>query len=279
MLREPSIHITKSNFVDICNELEISVPINQFFQLAKRRAVNTRSITVSNKKLQRQVNKVTLADTGDAALFADILYAERIKLKHRGVKKINEGSGRDWDTCKNLANICNNFCSEFNLSTREGYIKYIEIGISRMNGNNRNLLQRLVSMSENIFTQYGDEQELKEDSNPWLTNQGFEYYIQKIAKVTGIYDNNKDPSKLVIFKRLGEKLQDPKRIQQWIDAQFYALAFVNGVPSINDLLSDKALERYNKYLYKMKHKEELPPEENLNLWNQINDNDHDELPF
>jgi hypothetical protein len=28
----------------------------------------------------------------------------------------------------------------------------------------------------------------------------------------------------------------------------------------------------------MKHKEELPPEENLNLWNQINDKD-DDLPF
>ena len=34
----------------------------------------------------------------------------------------------------------------------------------------------------------------------------------------------------------------------------------------------------NKYLYKMKHKEELPPEENLNLWSQINDK-NDDLPF
>ncbi len=268
-MREPSIHITKSNFAEICKELDISVPINQFFQLAKRRAVNTRSITVSNNKLQKQVTKVILADIGDASLFANILYAERIKLKHRGVKKINESSGRDWDTCKNLANICNDFCREFNLETREGYIKYIEIGISRMEGNNRNLLQRLVSMSENIFAQYGDEMELQEDRNPWLTDQGFEYYVQKIAKVTGIYDNKKDPSRLVIFKRLGEKLQDIKKVQQWIDAQFYALAFVNGIPAIKDLLSDKALERYNKYLYKIKHKEELPPEEDLDLWNEI----------
>ena len=119
---------------------------------------------------------------------------------------------------------------------------------------------------------------LKKTLTHGLLIKGFEYYIQKIAKVTGIYDNKKDPSKLVIFKRLGEKLKDPQRISQWIDAQFYALAFVNGVPSINDLLSEKALERYNKYLYKMKHKEELPPEENLNLWSKINNN-VDDLPF
>ena len=278
MIREPSIHITKSHFADVCNELGIAVPINQFFQLAKRRAVNTRSITVSNKKLQRQVNKVTLADTGDASLFASILYAERIKLKHRGIKKINESSGRDWDMCKNLTNICNSFCQEYGLKIREGYIKYIEIGISRMEGNHRNLLQRLISMSENIFTQYQDEQELKDDPNPWITNQGFEYYIQKIARVTGIYDNKKDPSKLIVFKRLGEKLKEPKVIQSWIDAQFYALSYVNGIPSIPDLLSEKALERYNKYLYKIKHKEELPQEENLNLWDKINNKD-DDLPY
>lgn len=278
MIREPSIHITKSNFADICNELEISVPIDQFFQLAKRRAIISRSITVSNNKLQKQVNKVLLADQGSAALFADLLYAERIKLKHRGIKKITEADSKNWDMCKKLADICNDFCNDFHFEIRAGYIKYIEIGISRMDGKYQNMLPRLISMSENIFQQAGDEEELKSDSNPWLTNQGFEYYIQKIAKVTGIYDNKKDPSKLVIFKRLGEKLIGPHRIQQWIDAQFYALAFVNGVPSINDLLSDKALERYNKYLYKIKHKEELPPEENLNLWDQINDKD-DDLPI
>jgi len=278
MNREPSIHITKSNFTDICNELEIKIPIDQFFQLAKRRAIISRSITVSNNKIQKQVSKVLLADHGNAALFADLLYAERIKLKHKGVKKINEADSNNWDMCKKLADICNTFCNDFGLETRAGYIKYIEIGISRMNGNNRNLIQRLVSMSENIFEQMANEQELSEDKNPWLTNQGFEYYVQKIAKVTGIYDNKKDPNKLITFKRLGEKLQDPNKIKEWIDAQFYALAFVNGVPSIKDLLSDKALERYNKYLYKMKHREELPPEEDLNLWSKINDSD-DDLPF
>ena len=279
-MRNPGIHIGRSQLIHILDELGISdFPIDEFIKLSKRYTLNTRGVMLKYSE-RRKVQKLELSNFGDAALFADILYAERIKLKHRGVKKINESSGRDWDDiCKNLANICNNFCKDFNLETRAGFIKYIEIGISRMGGNNRNLLQRLISMSENIFIQYGDEEELKEDSNPWLTNQGFEYYIQKIAKVTGIYDNKKDPSKLIIFKRLGEKLQDPKRIQQWIDAQFYALAFVNGVPSINDLLSDKALERYNKYLYKIKHKEELPPEESLDLWNQINDNNNDDLPF
>lgn len=276
--RDPSIHITKVIFDDILSELNITnFPATRFFQLAKRRAVNTRSITVSNKKLQKQVNKVTLADIGDANLIADIIYSERIKLKHKGIRKINESQGREWDACKKLAGICNTFCQDFDLEIRAGYIKYVEIGIKRMNGNYKNFASRLVQMSENISQQYECELELANDETPWLTDQAFTYYVSKIAKVTGIYDNNKDPLNLVHFKAL-VKVAGQDKIKDWIDAQFYALAFCNGIPAPKDLVGEKALERYNKYLYKMKHREELPPEEDLNLWDKINNND-DDLPF
>ena len=273
MNRDPSIHLTMSNFRDICKELEIEIPVSKFFRLATRKAINSRSILVSNDKLQKKVTKVLLADKGDAAMVAQIIYAIRVKLKHRGVRQINEASGRDWENCKKLADICNTFCQDFEFENiREGFIKYIERGINRMEGNNKNLLARLINMSDNISEQYACEIELREDPNPWATDQLFDYYVNKIAQVTGIYDNAKDPNKLIFFKRVCDKLNyDTDRAKQWIDAQFYALSFCNGIPAPKDLIGEKALERYNKYLYKIKNggDEELPDSEVNLSWDKI----------
>ena len=100
-MRQPSIHITLDTFRDILEELEITnFPITHFFQKASLKAINSRVIQVSNKQITKQVNKVLLADKGDAAMVADILYSVRIKLKHRGVRKINPNNTKDWTNCK-----------------------------------------------------------------------------------------------------------------------------------------------------------------------------------
>ena len=96
-MREPSIHITKSQFEEILNTLEVdNFPVEAFFVIARKEAINHRAVLVSNNKNTKRVNNILLASKGDAALVADILYATRIKLKHRGVRKINESNSREW---------------------------------------------------------------------------------------------------------------------------------------------------------------------------------------
>ena len=86
-MREPSIHITKSQFEEILNTLEVdNFPVEAFFVIARKEAINHRAVLVSNHKNTKRVNNILLASKGDAALVADILYATRIKLKHRGVR-------------------------------------------------------------------------------------------------------------------------------------------------------------------------------------------------
>ena len=122
-MRQPSIHITLDTFRDILEELEITnFPITHFFQKASLKAINSRVIQVSNKQITKQVNKVLLADKGDAAMVADILYSVRIKLKHRGVRKINPNNTKDWTNCKQLAEILNNFCQDFGYELRDGIL-------------------------------------------------------------------------------------------------------------------------------------------------------------
>lgn len=59
-------------------------------------------MVVSNKGTTKKVTNILLASKGNASLVADILYATRIKLKHRGVRKINESNTREWALCKSL---------------------------------------------------------------------------------------------------------------------------------------------------------------------------------
>lgn len=269
--RSPSIHITKSQFEEILNTLEVdNFPVEAFFVIARKEAINTRAVVVSNKGTKKVTN-ILLASKGDAALVADILYATRIKLKHRGVRKINESNSREWANCKKLAEICNTFCEDFKFDTREGFIKYIETGLKRMT-DYRNVMQRLLSMQENITNQVDAEIELQ-NSDLKLTKEIHDYFIGKIAKATGIYESYENqPEKYVHFAKVGDFLKEEGwDYKTFIDAQFESLAWCNGLPDIAQMYTDKAIERYNKYLYKNKNKQLLEDEPIVegSLWDKI----------
>lgn len=271
--RSPSIHITKSQFEEILNTLEVdNFPVEAFFVIARKEAINHRAVLVSNNKNTKRVNNILLASKGDAALVADILYATRIKLKHRGVRKINESNSREWANCKKLAEVCNTFCEDFKFDTREGFIKYIETGLKRMT-DYRNVMQRLLSMQENITNQVEAELELKGDKDPGFTKDIHDEFIKRVASVTGIYESYEhQPEKYVHFLRI-HNLMDEKdwNVFQFLDAQFEALAWCNGLPEPSQMYNDKAIERYNKYLYKNKNKRTLDePQVDGSLWDSIN---------
>ena len=272
--RSPSIHITKSQFEEILNILEVdNFPVEAFFVIARKEAINHRAVLVSNNKNTKKVSNILLASKGDAALVADILYATRIKLKHRGVRKINESNSREWANCKKLAEVCNTFCEDFKFDTREGFIKYIETGLKRMT-DYRNVMQRLISMQDNITNQIDAEIELKEDKDPGFTKDIHDEFIKRVASVTGIYESYEhQPEKYVHFLRI-HNLMDEKdwNVFQFLDAQFEALAWCNGLPEPSQMYNDKAIERYNKYLYKNKDKRTLDePQVEGSLWDKIKD--------
>lgn len=275
MKREPSIHITRSQFLEICKELGIDVSVDTFFAYARKKGILSRGVIVSNKKEQKKVNTLLLATTGDANLVADIIYATRIKLKHRGVRKINQTNTREWAGCKKLAEICNTFCQDFNLPTREGFIKYIEIGISRMK-DARNLVNRLIGMQENITEDYDAQLQLSQLSRSELEQikEIKDYFYKSIADATGIYERDEKADKLIHFLKLKELLDENNwDYRIYIDAQFESLAWCNGIPNIRDLYEDRSIERFNKYLYRIHGRKVQNQEKEESLWKQISKGD------
>lgn len=272
-MRDPSIHITQSCFEKLLSDLSVeNFPIDKFFVLAKQEAVNSRIIALTNNKNIKKVNNISLASVGNANLAADILYSIQIKLKHRGVKKISELDTNRWSMAKKLAEVCNIFCKDFNLETRYGYIKYMELGFSRMGKDLKNYLPRLISMSQNISETYQALKVLQEDSDRELTDKIYQYYISVIAEKTGLsmsYDNQ--PDIYVNFVNLKDYLvSNDINYEDWIDSQFEALEWCNGIPEPNKLLGDKAYSYYVKFMYKNQNvKTNSPTKLSGSLWDQI----------
>lgn len=270
-MRDPGIHITKSQLEEILSLLEIdNFPTEAFLTLARKKSTYSRAVFYANKKEDKEIQTTLLASTGDAELAADIFYMCRIKLHHIGVKKINQSDITNWDWCKKLADNCNSFCQSFGLPTREGFIKYMEIGISRVEGSTRGLLPRLVKMYENICVQYDNELQIAKYRNNQQVLDICDYYTRLITSSTGIYEDYKsDPLKYIHFVRCYEFLES-KGIpyQAWLNAQFEALAFCNGIPRLEDLYNDKAIERYNKFKYKAQAISDEPQIEG-SLWDKI----------
>lgn len=280
MNRDPSIHITKEEFLNICKELKLPIisKIDDIFRLAQKKAINSRVVVVSNQQITKRINNVLLANKGDASLVASLIYAIRIKLKHKGVRQITPSMPREWVNCKKLAEICNTFCKDFNLETREGFIKYLELGIKRIRSY-RQLTQKLISLQETISQTYETEQEYQNLSRK--DKEGIkeihDYYVGKIADKTGIVEDfSKDPEKYGYFIDLYNFLQENGwDYRDYITAQFEGLAWCNSIPELSTLTSDKAVARYNKYLYKYNTSEypSQDEEEEGSMWDKLNDRD------
>lgn len=274
MKRDPSIHITKSSFVRLLKYLEINkFPVDEFFIKARQLSIDARAVVANNAKSTKKINNITLASNGDANLAADILYSVQIQLKHRGVKKIDENN-RQWPLCKKLAEVCNTFCKDFNLELRAGYIKYIKIGFSRMQGNHKNSLNRLISMAQNISDSFQATDEINHDSNRIETAAIHDYYCKVIADRAGFkVDYHNQPEIYIYFVRLREFCESNDiDYEEWIDAQFEGLAWCNGLPDPDKLLGDKAKSYYAKFQFK-NNKAGDEPKISGSLWDKIKDED------
>lgn len=278
MNREPSVHITKSQFLQLIEELGVKAfPVDAFFRQAAKRAINTRAVVVTNKKTTKQVSKVLLASKGDTQLTADILYAVRVKLKHRGVRKITEFHKREWALCKELTSICNQFAETYKFQTaREAFIAYIRLGFERMGRNTRNWLPRLISMSDNIFTYYDSLQETGDDDNFKETERIYKLFNRKIADATGIVETQElksNPEIHLHFYHLRKLLESQHwDAEDFIDAQFDALSWCNTIPEVSMLYGPKAIDRYRKYLYKHSNGTSQEPEVSESIWDMMKHN-------
>lgn len=272
-MREPSIHITKEVLLKLIVKyigkdlgesnpglfeyggLRLDKRVDKIMKEARNYSLDSRSILLNTRKTREKVSKVTKSQIGDANLLADIIYSVRIKLKHVGVTKIKQ-TDIQWAQVKELVPVINDFCLNFNLKPREGYIIFVEIGLLLMSKNKRvnysYCAKWMRDKANIIIDQYESDLIIKNDKYKEETQQLHDTYCRKVLDMTGIYNNYlKDNSEYIHFyhaRELADKLGVD--YDTFIEAQFDALSFCNGIPRLEDLGNDKAQQRLTQYLSK-----------------------------
>lgn len=251
-MREPGIHISKSSLVELLKKHIKEDPnsfIDDLMREAKSETLLSRSMVATNQKQRKVVNSLLQSDKSDADMVAKIIQVLRIRMGHTGIKKIRE-NGREWPKIKELTNCCNQFCEDFHLEKREGFIKYLETGLKHIKSY-YGYLDKLINMYDSICQEMQAVKELTMGN----TEQGLsmhDVYIAMIADRTGIqesYANN--ATKMACFYRAAKQAAEIGCDNEtWMEAQFDALSFCNGIPTPEQLYGDKAKERLTKYLYK-----------------------------
>lgn len=264
-MREPSVHISHKNLVLVFKKIfkeevfthnSLNALATQVLTIAKPYSINNRTIIPNTKKVEKEVNKVLRSSRLDADLMANLIVSVRRKLKHRGIQQILPNS-KDWNLVKNITQNANNFCDEFNLNQREGFIEYLQIGISKMN---KFGLVKLTNMYESICLTYDSKLLITQDETPLLTKTIHDYYVQKTLEQTGLYeDYTKIPEKYIYFVKVKEKCEElGVKGQLWVEAQFWGLEWKEGKPDVVQLIGNKAFERFSKYCYENKIKVSRP---------------------
>lgn len=256
-MREPSIHVTKSVFIQILDNLDIAVSredIDRIFRIARGSALSSRAVLKGNNKKNRQkLQRLASSSISDANLLADIIYATRIKLKHTGVTKINQNNPQ-WARIKELVPRINDFCERFSMTKREGYILFVTRGLKMLQDTKKKMPTNPVSYLslnfDKLVNMMEAERTLEMDESPTDTQELYNYYCNHILSQTGIGVNYRTNPEEYIYFYNAKLLADQLGVDYatYIDAQFDALAFCNGIPKIQDLYGDKAKQRLIKYL-------------------------------
>jgi len=252
MHREPSIHITKKDFFNLMKELmPIGVDIegltNKFFFIAKPYSLHTRTISISTEHMEKKAKRLVQSSRRDADLLAQLIYATRKRMKHRGITPIKVGS-RDWGVLKEITAHALNFTNEFNLTRRYGFLKYIQIGLSKMKKFNIN---KFPVMYEGIYETYQAMLEIEKDKDTEMTNLMYRAYAQRVIENTGMHDVLEQlPERYVWFVRAREQAEKLNvSVKIYMQAQFDGFDFSKGIPHPTQLVGTKAIERVIRYCF------------------------------
>jgi hypothetical protein len=255
-MRNPSIHITLSQYIELTGSSPEDA--ESLFRKARNFSLGGRSVLQgNNRKTRKKFEAVQSSSIGDANLLADIIYATRIHLRHTGVTKIKQGDPQ-WSKLKDLVPRINEFCDKFELTHRKGYISFVEGGFQMLASVKRRVpispVVYLYNNYDKIINQMNAEYLIKQDASPRETRELYDIYTSHILEMTGIittYLGN--PLEYVCFLYARE-LADELGINYdtFIQAQFDALAFCNGIPRPEDLYADKARQRLLQYMSKNK---------------------------
>lgn len=247
--REPSLHIREDILKKSLSGILDPSLVEELVYKLRKFSCTERSVIVSNKRAKKKLDKLSQSNKASADLVSAIIYNTRLKLKHRGVKKITE-KDQDWLKMKEIASTCSLFCETFDLPIREGCIKYIRMVFDKLTSY-RGYLNKLISFYDGICEEYQSLQEINRGGNNIRgSREVHDLYVSKVLDVVGLKtDYTNKPNEFIHFlnaAKICDELGCDYNV--YIDAQFEELEWARSIPSPSQLDNEKSHERLANYL-------------------------------
>lgn len=262
MKRQPSIHITLE---ELENHLKDN-GIKNASRIAKDIAKKSKKVTLSHRSIltvksavKKKISKGVDSNEHYAEKFNGLLSSIRLQKRLQGgsrksssgIKPIKRDS-KQYTTLLKVVEQAMDFCDTYELEyLRGGFKSYINIGLSFMRTYR---LNSFITLEERIVNYKEIELELLEDDNRLKTEQFYYNWIERLEKDTGIVVPFKEDKEKYIHIMRGKQAADKynANYEDWIEAQFAGLAFINNIPELNQIHTKNAEVRYQKYLYVLK---------------------------
>lgn len=253
-MREPSIHITRKHLKKLLREYspafkkrnDLDDLVNYLLKRGKIYQLSERKILESSKN-KKKLTQIKQSTTQDATLFASLLIDIRRKRKHKGVALIKQNT-RDWTSVHEAARLATDFCNDFNIPQRQGYINYIETVIDVLGPKFQ--VKLINSRHQAVCDRWNAKELLIQDNNPDLTQEAYQTYTQTIYEKTGNYIKYEGmPERYINFMyTVGIANELGLTPSQFIISQFEQLAWTKGIPTPEQITNDKARERAIRWM-------------------------------
>lgn len=263
--RVPSIHVTLPALKEGLRKVLPNLPITddnyeqlaeELFKKVMKYNLNHRSITVTNERLERKLEKILKASKSDTDLVCNYIGMYRRnkkKTKLYSTTKITP-EHKDYPKVKELTNIILNYSDMYNLEFTKAIINYLDYTIPKITSS-LNFVHKLINMEDMVIQLTNAQLELDSDENINETLAIRDLYDERISEKTNIKHRTTEPTELVYFKEINnitDTLDIPNHI--YIDAQFHGLGWTDSYPTPKQMVGEKATQRLQKYMYEKKIK-------------------------
>lgn len=246
-MRDPSIHIKKSDLFKVFQTLKIEMDIPEFMKECNKYTIYNRQVLQVSKQEEKQLQHFKEYATPHVKTFNYHLEKERRRRKHR-VRRIHKTS-KQYPTLVKISANANQFCELFNINKDKGFKLYINRALDIMP---KYTLNRFIYYHDKIITWYEDLEFMKKHPLQALATDIKDYYKERTGLTTVVSE--------VPFYMCAEIVDELNcNYTDYVDAQFDGMEWLGVFPTPTQLTTDKAKERYQNSLLKT-NKSELPIE-------------------
>lgn len=248
MLRDPAIHIKRSDLLRICKEEGITFPddfVNSLFTQSVKRNLRNRVWITTKARAAVKVARTTATRDDIVAQFNRV-YNSVLVDHHIKATIIRKGT-KPYLTMKEVATSASTFRDAFQIGSMEEAFKYyIDLGI-RVLGKNFSIYS-MKGADNKIRIKYTNLMLVFDDMDPSGTNRMAIAWRASLKSFHGLEMeiNDDQYAAIVLARRLADKAG--AKYQDWMDAQFDRWTFMNAMPEFSQLHGDNATMAYTQYM-------------------------------